>query len=238
MSIGPFIAMAAVLALCIAALVLGRRAERRRRAELAALCARRGWRYSEGRDGMMEERYAEFSCLRRGHDRYAYNVLEGPLPPHEGVPGERRCCAFDYHYETYSTDNKGHRQTHHHHFSALVIECALPLQALSLRPETLFDRVGEFFGMDDIDFESAEFSRAFHVKADNRKWAFDVIHQETMEFLLGAPRFTLEFCHGRVLVRRERLFEAADFEHAVDVACGVLDRLPRYLLREWNETSR
>ncbi len=230
--------MALVLALGIGAFVLGKRAEQRRRAELTSLCERRGWRLSPAHDDSMEDRYAEFPSLGRGDDRYAFNVVEGPLPPGKDDGGARRCCAFDYHYETYSTDSKGHRQTRHHHFSALVVECALPLQSLSIRPETFFDRIGEFFGADDIDFESAEFSRAFHVKAGNRKWAFDVIHQETMEFLLAAPRFMLEFRHGRVLVRRESVWQVADLEQALDVACGVLDRLPGYLLREWRQPAR
>ena len=44
---------------------------------------------------------------------------------------------------------------------------------------------GEFFGHDDIDFESAEFSRNFYVKSSDRKWAFDILHARAMEFLLA-----------------------------------------------------
>ena len=65
--------------------------------------------------------------------------------------------------------------------------------------------MGEFFGFDDIDFESDEFSREFCVKAADRRWAFDVIHQATMEFLLAAPRFTIELAGPRVMAYRDEL---------------------------------
>jgi hypothetical protein len=203
----------------------------RRKNELLALAARLGWQFSPGHDGGMESRYGAFACLQQGSNRYAYNVLEGAYE-------ERGICAFDYHYETYSTDSKGNRQTSHHYFSAAVLETGLPLKPLVIRPESFFDKVTEFFGFDDIDFESSEFSRKFFVKSPDRRWAFDVIHQATMEFLLAAPRFNLELAGPRVIVYRSSCFDPADFEHALQVASGIIDRLPGYLLREWKGAVR
>jgi hypothetical protein len=90
----------------------------------------------------------------------------------------------------------------------------------------------EAVGLDDIDFELAEFSRAFYVKAGDRKWAFDVFPQATMEYLLGAPRFTVEMGGPHVMVRKGSLHGPADHAAALAVAEGILDRLPGYLLRE------
>ena len=89
--------------------------EKQRRLDRRAARGHNGLRFTETRDGSMDDRYPVFTCLRQGSNRYAYNVMHGRA---EG----RDACCFDYHYETYSTDSKGQRQTHHHHFSAVVLE--------------------------------------------------------------------------------------------------------------------
>ena len=213
----------------IGILIYNSYATRRRREELAAWATRNGLRFSETKVYDLDSRYAEFKCLREGDNRYGYNVMEGEF-------GKRRAYAFDYHYETHSTDAKGRRQTHHHHFSAAIIYSPVPLKPLFIRPESFLDKVGEFFGMDDIDFESAEFSRRFFVKAADRKWAFDVLHQRTMEFLLSRPQFSIQFGRECVIIYRESTFSAAEFESAVETVTGILDRFPEYLVLQQQAT--
>ncbi len=204
------------------------RAKRRREA-LAALANGWGWTYRAGNDRALPTQFAGLKCLERGSNRYAYNVLTGSF---RGYPA----CAFDYHYQTTSRDSKGRRRTQHHHSSIVVLDTGLPLKPLVIRPENIFDRMGEFFGFDDIDFESTEFSRAFHVWSPDRAWAFDVIHQETMEFLLAAPRYHFELLGSRTFVYRAKHFSPVEFQGALELAAGVIDRLPKYLLREWKGT--
>ena len=228
MEILIFVAFAAVIVLVA---YFAHRQAARRKSELTALAARLGWTFRAGNDHTLAERFGSPRCLAQGSNRYAYNVLEGRYR-------DRSVCSFDYHYETYSTDSKGNRQTNHHRFSVAVLETDLPLKPLLIRPEGFFDRIGEFFGMDDIDFESNEFSREFHVTSPDRRWAFDVIHQATMEFLLEAPRFTVELHGPRVLVYRSRCFEPAEFETAIGLADGIIGRLPNYLLNEWKGAAR
>jgi hypothetical protein len=202
-----------------------------RQKALGELAALHGWQFSAARESGMESRFSEFPCFQQGSCRYAYNVLQGGAD-------QRSIYAFDYHYETYSTDSKGDSQTNHHYFSVMIVLVAWPLKPLLIRPEGFFDKIGEFLGFDDIDFESDEFSRKFFVKSPDRRWAFDVIHQATMEFLLAAPRFTIEMSGPAVMAYRSSLFEPADFEDAYRVVSGILDRLPEYLLREWKGAVR
>lgn len=200
----------------------------RRRKMLTDWAGGHGLRFDPGRDYSINEQYAGFSCLQQGDDRYAYNIISG----RNGARGVR---AFDFHYRTHSTDSKGRRQTHHHYFSAVILDTELPLKPLFLRAEGFFDKVTEFFGFDDIDFESAEFSRCFYVKSPDRRWAFDVIHQETMEFLLASPRFAVEMANDSLVAWRSSCFGVADFEAALCLLDGIVDRLPESVLRELKE---
>jgi len=194
-----------------------------RRKKLRAWAGAHGFRFDPGADRSFDDRYPEYGCLRIGHGRYAYNVATGER---DG----RSVVAFDYRYVTGSGKNR-----HVHHFSGVVLGSEIRLDPLRIRPEHLFDKVGEFFGLDDIDFESAAFSRAFHVKSPDKRWAYDVLHQRTIEFLLAAPRFSIQFGERRVLVWRSRRFSPETFEEAIGVAAGILDRIPDYVVKQRGE---
>lgn len=214
-----------VVAAVIAAIVFGVIQERKRREALRAWVQRHGLQFNPDHDHSFDERFAEFDCLRQGRNRYAYNIITGDW---QG----RALSAFDYHYETTSTDAKGRTQTHHHHFSAVMLRANLPLKPLIIRTEHLFDKLAGAFGFDDIDFESAEFSRRFHVKSPDRRWAYDVLHQRTMELLLDSPRFSIEFDRQHVIAWRSGRFSTADREAAIALIDGVLDALPDYVRKQ------
>jgi hypothetical protein len=194
-----------------------------RRKRLRAWAASSGLTFDPRPDRDFDDRYPEFGCLRIGHSRYAYNVAEGKR---QG----RAVVAFDYRYVTGAGKSR-----HVHHLSGILLGSDVPLKPLRIRPEHFFDKIGEFFGLDDIDFESSEFSRSFHVKSPDKRWAFDVLHQRTMEFLLGAPRFSIQFSDDCVLVWRGRIFSPETFDEAIGVGEGILDRIPGYVTREEGE---
>lgn len=226
-----------VIVLIVVAIIAASAAAKRRRQALAAWAASRGFSFSEAHDSAMDERFPLLEVLRQGSDRYAYNVCRGTIRAGNAESwGQAEVWTFDYHYETHSRDSKGRRTTHHHNLSVVLLQTALPLKPLHIRPEHFFDRVGEFFGADDIDFESAEFSRRFHVRSPDRRWAFDVITQETMEFLMsaagGSGRYTISMENGRIAVYDKATFTVPEFEAALAIATGLLDRLSPSVLRE------
>ena len=214
----------AVIALVIVGVIVKHQKSEGRKKELAGWAFSKGLNFNPARDAGIDNRYS-FKCLQRGENRYGYNIVEGNI-------GSRSARAFDYHYETHNTDSKGNRHTQHHYFSAVVVEANLPLKPLFIRNERLFDKLTEFIGFDDIDFESAEFSKKFYVKSPDKKWAYDVLHQATMEFMLSAPRFDIEFGGRQVIALRNNTFKAVEFEEALNLVNGILDRLPESLLRE------
>lgn len=203
-----------------ALIAYGFHAASRRRKELAAWARARGLSFSQEKIRDMDDRYPELKCLHRGHGRFAFNVMTGEL---QGLPVK----AFDYRYVT------GHGKNRRaHRFSALIAGSPLPLKPLFIRREHAFDRLTEFFGWDDIDFESAEFSRKFYVTSPDKRWAFDVIHQQMMEYLLAAPAYSLQFDAGNIIAWRSRRLKGPGFDEAFGLIKGMVDRLPEYLFRK------
>ena len=196
-----------------------------------AWCRARGLTFSGEKDRSFDDRFAMFDALRHGTNRYAKYRMEGEL-------GGRRFLGFVYHYETHSTDSKGRRQTHHHHVSGAIVWSSIPLEPLIIRSENLFDKLAGIVGFDDIDFESAEFSRKFFVKSPNRKWAYDVIHARAMEFLLAQPRFSLQFAGTLAMAWRNGTLKPPEFAQAAAVVNGLLDRLPDYVVQQQRSNSR
>ncbi len=210
-----------VFVIVVIAMIVGFFEERKRREALAALAARLGLEFSRGRLRKFDRRYPNYGFLRKGSNRYAENVIHGQM-------GEFGVETFDYHYETYSTDAEGNTSTDHHRFSVLLLEAPFPLARLAIRPEGLLDKVSAAFGWDDINFESAEFSRKFHVSADDRRWAYDVLHPRTIDHLLRSPRHPISL-HGRHLVvkTRDRL-DAAELGRVLETGYHLLDGIPDF----------
>jgi hypothetical protein len=216
-----FIVVAAIIAVFA---YLSHEQAKKRAAELRAWAARRRLAFSEGREYGVDKEFPDFSSLQRGSNRYAYNIARGNW-------GGRAVLAFDYHYQTTSSDGKK-IQTHHHYLSAAVLDCRMPLGRIEIRPENVLDRVAEFFGFDDIDFESVEFSRAFHVSAKDRKRAYDVVDQRVMEYLLASPRRAISIS-GRFLCTSDgRTWSPEEMESAIVHLNGLVDRLAPSLVRE------
>jgi hypothetical protein len=218
------IAVIAVIGLIIwGAIVQNRRAEERRQA-IAAYARSRGWSFIAGNNHNIPNVYGGFGQLNQGANRYAYNVING-------TANDCTVTAFDYHYETYSTDNKGRRQTHHHHLTAMVLTTWLDFPTrLWVRPENFFDKVAAAFGADDIDFESHEFSKRFLVKSPDRKFAYDIIHQPMMEYLLTRPSISFEILGNSIYVQLSSgLLDAPNWPSLIDSATGIYERVPQYL---------
>ena len=198
---------------------------RARRQALAEWAGQQGLEFAADKIGGFDDRYPTFACLREGSNRYAYNIASG-------LWHERPVLAFDYHYETHSTNSKGESETTDWYFSAVIVGSAVPLKPLLIRPEGFFDKVKSFFGFEDINFESAEFSRKFFVQAPDRKWAYAVLHQRALEFLLVSPVFSLAFDTQAVIAWRHTTFKPPEFTQALTLVRGLLDLLPEYLIKE------
>jgi hypothetical protein len=212
-------------ALVIGLIVWGIIAAQKRREALEALAASWGFTWEGGGDPFgIEDRYGGFSALDRGRSRRAGNVFHG-------TRNESRVICFDYRYVTGSGKNRRTRR-----LSAALLDLGVRTPRLFVRTEHFFDKIAEFVGFDDIDFESAEFSRQYLVKSDNRKFAYDVFHARAMEYMLALPRrFTMELIDGLVLVHDDRTWDPAEFDAAIRQVEGLVALFPEYLRRALRE---
>jgi hypothetical protein len=213
-----------LIALVIAGIVFSSIQARKRREALAALAASLGLTYNASRDHSIDEQYRFLKKLRQGSNRYAFNTLTGNYLGHHVM-------AFDYHYETHSTNSKGHRQTHHHYFSFFILHLPESFPELTIGAEGWGSKFAQFFGYDDIDFESAEFSRKFCVRSKDKKFAYDICHAQMIEYLLANPDLTIEIenhCLSMIFPRRLKV-EQIIFN--LDRLLQLRNHFPNYLLK-------
>lgn len=211
-----------ILGVMIAAVIYGIIAAKKRREELLQLAARLGFTFAAENDYSLASRYGFLDKLAQGSNRYAHKILSGQYQNHEVL-------AFDYHYETHSTNSKGRRQTDHHYLSCFVRRLPQTFLELTIMREGWLSKVAQVFGYDDIDFESAEFSRAFCVRSKDKKFAYDVCHAQMMEYLLANCDLSVEIENNILALVFGARLSAAQIEANLQRLIGIRSRMPQYL---------
>lgn len=177
-----------------------------------------GLQYRRAKDYSFEHHYPGFDFLKWGNKRYAFNIISGQWNAHEVI-------GFDYHYEI-ELDNQNTNL--HVDFSAIIIESPFELKPLIIRPEALFDKMTAAFGWDDINFESAEFSRKFHVKAEDRRWAYQALSPIAIESLLESPQYEVQLSNRHLILRGKIQFEPWEFKKAFEISETILNGIPEF----------
>lgn len=148
-----------------------RRAEAARMRALQGYAASRGWAYAQHVPGVIP-RFGNVTPFGRGEGREFSNFIGfyvGKLVAH----------SFDYKFVISSGKSS---ETHYFHVVALELPAALP--QLELRPEGAEAKIAGFFGMQDLQFESDEFNRAWHIKSSNPSFAHEVVNPMMIEWLM------------------------------------------------------
>ncbi len=225
----------AVVAVAIVAAILAHLAAKKRREELAALANELGWSFDPSNDSSHDDEYAHFEVFRRGHSRSAQNTLTGQVE----IDGRRFPAKMgDFRYKvTRHTGKTTTTQTYR--FSYLITHLPFPWAPdLLIRREGMFDKLAGAIGFDDIDFESSEFSRRFHVKCPDRRFAYDVIDPRMMEFLLSSNPPAIDIERGRCCITDgASRWSAPQFRGNLDWLKEFFDRWPDHLTRRLEEEA-
>jgi hypothetical protein len=211
-----------IVAAVIVGAIFSHRAAKKRQQDLMELAARLGLSFTPERSQQVALRYAFLDRLGKGSNRYAFNVLSG-------THHAERVAAFDYHYETHSTDSKGRRQTHHHYLSCCVLDLPIDCPELLVGRESFLSKIAQALGYDDIDFESAEFSRTFCVRSKDRRFAYDICNPQMMEYLLANRDLNLEIENTTLALLFVGRLDPSEYERNLDRLIQIRSLIPDYL---------
>ena len=206
-----------VLALIAVIAIVGYLSALKRREAMMALARRLGLRFSPHKDRHLAKQYRFLDKLRRGHNRYAYNILSGQYQGHDVM-------VFDYHYQTGSGKN-----THHYHISFFMLMLPAVFPELVIGREGFFSKIAQAVGYDDIDFESHEFSRKFCVRSKNKKFAYDVCNAQMIEYLLANDDLTIEIENHTLAISFQRRLSPERIEPNVNRLLELRSLLPDYV---------
>ncbi len=172
------------------------------------------------------EKYGYLNVLRSGQGgRYAQNVIGGNFRGH----GILFC---DFHYETYSTDKDGRRQTHHHYVTAGILYLSKEFPELIVRPEGLFDKFAQGLGFDDIDLDNMEFSKKYMVKCKSKKFAYDIFHPRMMELFLAIGKVSLEIERDTMIIYFRGKMNPGLVRGQLDMITEIREQFPKYIFAE------
>lgn len=152
----PFLIIGGVIAVVLVGIVVAMWYEKKRREELAALAEELGLTFQPDGDPRHQQQVSSFSLFGQGRGRKITNLILGETD-------EVKIALFDYQYTTGS----GKQKTTHRQTVASLQSPNLKCPPFTMRPESMFHKIGGVFGMQDIDFEShPEFSKMFLLKGD------------------------------------------------------------------------
>jgi hypothetical protein len=98
-----------------------------------------------------------------------------------------------------------------------------------MRSESLFDRVASWVGYEDINFESDEFSRRYHVACDDRRFAYDILHARLIDYLLGCGSVPNLEMQGPLMVLFESQGDAANVRRLIAIGREIVASIPDYV---------
>jgi hypothetical protein len=116
-----------------------------------------------------------------------------------------------------------------------VYVVALPayLPTLEVVPENVFSRMAGAVGLSsDIDLESEDFNRSFKVRAEDRKFATDVLSPRTMQFLLTAPPAAWRIQGTDMLRWEQGRLDPADIVVATSILDRVANGIPTFVWKD------
>lgn len=195
-----------------------------RREGMRALSQTLGLQFSGAKDRSFDERYPFIDKLCSGRNRYGFNVMQGH---YRG----QQIYVFDYHYETTSKDSKGKKKTRHHYFSFFILHHHGDFPELIICKEGYFAKMIQFFGFDDIDFESSEFSRQFLVKSPQKKFAYDICHSGMIEYLLANRDLNIEIERDVLTLFFHRRLDPDQIKFNLNRLLEVRALFPDYLFK-------
>ncbi len=183
------------VALPIIFLVYNSKMEKKRKADLRQAAELLKLTYQEGDQPDLLSSMEKFKTFSRGErSRKISNLMSGKTE-------DLALKIFDYRYRIGS----GKNSTTHFHTIVHVRSSLMNLPAFSLTPESVFHRIGDFFGMKDIDFDMyPEFSQQYLLKGPEEEAIRKLFNREKLTFFTDNPQFSVEGQNDEMIIFKSR----------------------------------
>jgi hypothetical protein len=223
-----------IVAIFIVAIIFGAKQAKARREALSALANRLGFSFDPADDRSVSPRLQAFSPFTSGKDRSGYNSLRGQV-----IVSGKPCIIQmgDYRYTTESGSGKDRHETTHR---ISYLACKLPLSlmvTMKVRPEGIFDKIAGAVGFEDIDFESAEFSKKFHVSGSDKKIIYDLLDPRMIEWYLASDAPNVQIVADQIVLLRGSAWKPEEFEPRLEWLKAFVSRIPEHLVQRLQSSS-
>ncbi|MEE2971666.1 MAG: hypothetical protein VX672_00950 [Planctomycetota bacterium] len=124
-------------------------------------------------------------------------------------------------------------------YTSIMILTETPIHSTLITPNSLGRRLSAFgieegrgtFSMHTVNFELDAFNKAYRVKSKDAKWAFAIIDQAMMEWLMQQKKHTMELAPGGVTVSTWFTLTPEQVQEQLDFCLDFLDHFPEDLKR-------
>lgn len=168
------------------------------------------------------EMFRQVSYFSRGHSHHILNHLSGSAD-------STSIHILDFNY----TVSGGKSSTTLRQTVVALESQELHVPGFDLAPESIFTRFTEWFGVQDIDFEShPEFSKKFVLQANNEEGVRRLLDRELLDFLCTKPDIYLSVREGFLCVYRPNKLVPPDqwkdrMAEGFDIYRQLINRLAR-----------
>lgn len=165
---------------------------RKRSEALQRFAALMGFQYSEKADLVAELQASGFRLFTHGRSKKSSRLLSGQT-------GAVSVRIFDYRYVSGAGKNsRTVAQT-----VILLNSDRLDLPRFALQPENIFHKIGQAFGMKDIDFDLyPEFSKRYLLRGDDEEAVRNLFKSYVLEFLTRQPGLHVEGAAQAMIIYR------------------------------------
>ncbi len=219
---GIWLLVIVVILIAVAVLVVRWQLHKRKVAAFQAFAAQRGWIYRE-RDRTLTERYLG-TPFGQGFGKDAEHVLAGQHRGHGLI-------AFEYTYKERQGSGDSKRTVTYRN-TVVALATPAPRPTLELNREGIGRKLLGLVGIRDLQLESEEFNKTFHIRTEDDKFAYDVLHPRTMEWMLADQRcrdLPFRFERADLLTWREGSIDLQEVVWMLEYLCDVLDRVPGFV---------
>jgi len=191
-------------------------------ADTSEMAARLGLRFDSAQNYTLADDYAFLRPLAQGQNRYAYNVLSGHCQQSEVL-------AFDFHYEKPAKGSDNELSSTHHCLTVVMVLVPAYFPELRIVPEGFVSKIAETVSGENIQFESAEFTRAFRVWSKDKRFAYDICNARLMDYLLENRDLNIHIQNCTLALVSETPWPAKQVEDNLQRLIEIRSRLPDYL---------